>query len=116
MHWFSRGNACDLQKTGLHADEAHGREELERSLLGLAARTEGRNAAALPVPLLLTYGEDKAFLFHFHGSPEMLKQGVHGFQRPYWLIFVLSPRAQVAKVCGIPRALPYPTSLQRRGK
>lgn len=115
MHRFSRGNARDLQTTRLHADEVRGREELEKSLLGLAARGEGRNAAALSLPPLLTCGEDKAFLFHFHGAPEMLKQGKHGFQRPSWLIFVTTPGAHVAKACGIPHALTYLTSPQRRG-
>lgn len=63
---FQRGNACDLQTTGLHADEACGREELEKSLLGLAAREESRNAAALSVPPLLTCGEGKV-IFIFMG-------------------------------------------------
>lgn len=96
-------NARDLQ-TGLHAEGAHGREELEKSLLGLVARGEGRNAATLSVPPLLTCKEDKTFLFHFHEAPEMSELGKCGFQRPSWLTFVTSAGTHMAKVCGIPHA------------
>lgn len=65
---------------------------------GLAASGEGRNAVALSVPLLLTCGEDKAFLFHFHEAPEMLKLERHRFQKPSWLIFVTSSGTRVATV------------------
>lgn len=87
---------------------------MEKSLLGLAAGGEGRNAATLSVPPLVTCGEDKAFLFHFHGAPEMSEPGKYGFQRPSWLIFVTSAGTHMAKVCGIPHAFPYLSSLHRR--
>lgn len=103
---FHGGNARDLQARGLHAEGAHGREELGKSLLGLAARGEGRNAATLSVPPLLTCRKDKAFLFHFHGAPEMSELGKYGFQRPSWLIFVTSAGTHMARVCGIPHAFP----------
>lgn len=111
---FHGGNAHDLQTTALHAEGARGREELEKALLGLAARGEGRNAASLSVTPLLTCREDKAFLFNFHGAPEMSELGKYGFQKPSWLIFVTSAGAHMAKVCGIPHAFPYLSSLQRR--
>lgn len=82
---------------------------MEKSLLGLAARKEGRNAAAFSLPPLVTSGEDKALLLHFHGAPEMPKQGKHGFQRPSWLIFVTSHGVHVAKACEVPHALPHLT-------
>lgn len=77
---FHGGNARDLQTRGLHAGELCGREELEKSLLGLPGREGGRYAAALSMPPLLTCGEDKTFLFHFHGAPEMLNWENLGFR------------------------------------
>lgn len=106
---FRGGYAHDLQTTGLHADKVLRRKEMEKSLLGLAARKEGRNAAALSLPPLVTCREDKAFLFHFHGVPEMPKQGKHGFQRPSRLIFVTFPGAYMVKACGVPHTLPHLT-------
>lgn len=70
---FHGENACPLQ-TGLRAGGLHGRGELDKSLLGLADGGEGRNAATHSGLLLLTCREYTAFLFHFHGTPEMLKQ------------------------------------------
>lgn len=87
---FHGGNARDLQTTGLHADEACGREELEKSLLGLPGRGGGRYAAALSVPPLRTCGEGKTFLFHFHGAPEMLNWENLGFRGlPGWFFCYL---------------------------
>lgn len=105
---FHGGNARDLQTTGLHADEACGREELEKSLLGLAGRGGGRYAAALSVPPLLTCGEDKTFLFHFHGSPEMLNWENLGFKGlPGW--FLLPPLGDMRQK-SVGFLMPYLTS------
>lgn len=64
---FHGGNEDDLQTTGLRAEEAPGREEREKPLMGLTARGGDRNAVTLSVSLL-TCGEEKAFIFYFHGA------------------------------------------------
>lgn len=68
-------------------------------------RREGRNAAALSLPPLPTCGEDKAFLFHFHG-----------FRRASWMIFVTSPGAHVGKSQGHSSCLISPHLTAEKGK
>ena len=80
---FHGQNAHDLQTNRLLAEETCGKKEMEKSLLGLAAKSEDRNAVTPSVLSIVTRKKGKAFLFHFEkNSKSFLK-----FLRLFWLIF-----------------------------
>lgn len=67
---FHGQNAHDLQTNRPLAEETCGKKEMEKSLLGLAAKSEDRNAVTPSVLSILTRKKGKAFLFHFHGASQ----------------------------------------------
>lgn len=105
---FHGQNAHDLQTSRLHAEETCGKKEMEKSLLGLAAKSKGRSAVTPSALPSLTCEERKAFLFHFHGDSTGRLWKNMGF-RDLSGQFFHTPGIHVAKTCEIPRFLPYLT-------